>query len=365
MNLSIVIPAYQVEHYIGTTLGSLQRQTAADFEVLVIDDGSTDGSGEAAERHFAGLPAARLIRTSNGGVSRARNAGLAEARGDYVLFLDGDDYVDERLVEKIAEATGFSASGERPPDAVVWRFVEVAEDGSVQADFFQGKPPLPKRLNGPDVLKRIFFDRNLRIHTAGIAYRRELLTEATLGYEPGCVNGEDQEFIYKALCRAEDVRFIDESLLCYVQRGSSVTYTYNVRKFDFADAFARTALELRTRNHPELDRIAAVLEGPYLLEDYLYTIRTCLEGGNGRISALMRDIETHYPGLHRRMKERIRTCRAQGIPLPRSLRLFAASPAAYALLLRTKRSAALRGRTERSAGEPVSIPSGAEGEGPR
>lgn len=342
MNLSIIIPAYNVERYIGSTLGSLRRQSARDFEVVVVDDGSTDGTAEAAERHFDGLPEVRLIRTANGGVSQARNVGLAAAKGDYVLFLDGDDYVGETLVARVAEATATNAMSpeQTAPDAVVWRFVEVDEAGNVQSDFFQDKPALPEMLEGAEVLNRIFFDRNLRVHTAGVAYRRERLLEANLSYTPGCVNGEDQEFIYKALCRARKVRFIDESLLFYVQRGSSVTYTYNVRKFDFVGAFERTARDLRERGGSELHRIADRLDGPYLLEDYLYTIRTCLGGGGVPMYRLLADVERQYPGLNVRIRERIRGLQAEGGTLPRALRLFAASPSAYGLLLQAKRSAA-------------------------
>lgn len=339
MNLSIIIPAYNVERYIGSTLGSLRRQTARDFEVVVVDDGSTDGTAEAAERHLDGLPEARLIRTSNGGVSQARNVGLAAARGDYVLFLDGDDYVGETLAARVAAATNSLPPEQAAPDAVVWRFVEVDEAGNMQSDFFRDKPALPERLEGAEVLNRIFFHRNLRVHTAGVAYRRERLLEANLSYTPGCVNGEDQEFIYKALCRAREVRFIDESLLFYVQRGSSVTYTYNVRKFDFVGAFERTARDLRERGSSELHRIADRLDGPYLLEDYLYTIRTCLSGGKVPMYRLLADVERQYPGLNARMRDRIRGMQAEGGTLPRALRLFAASPSAYGLLLQAKRSA--------------------------
>jgi len=360
MKISIIVPAYNVQPYIGSTLESLSQQTLRDFEVLIVNDGSTDPTPQTAESYLADMPEARLIHTENGGVSRARNRGLAEAKGEYVLFLDGDDYVDRTLVEKIAEAVISDAA---PPDAVVFRFLEVGEDGKVLSDFFRGKSALPHSLSGVDTLKKVFFDRDLRIAISGIAYRRQNLIESGLLYEPDCVNGEDQEFIYRALGRSREVRFVDEPLMFYVQRRSSVTYTYNVRKFDFAAAFDRAAADLREQNDAELNRIADVLGGPYLLEDYLYTIRTCLAAGDFRMSALLRDIELHYPGLPDKMKKRIQECRTEGIALPRALRLFRASPFAYGLLLRAKSSAASRRSARSAAAAMSSNRTGTAGEG--
>jgi glycosyltransferase involved in cell wall biosynthesis len=86
--VSVVIPAYNAERWVGAAVRSVLAQTYANFEVLVVDDGSKDGTAVVAEA-FGGP--VRCIRQKNGGVSRARNHGAAQARGEFLAFLDADD----------------------------------------------------------------------------------------------------------------------------------------------------------------------------------------------------------------------------------------------------------------------------------
>lgn len=88
---SIIVPIYNVEPYVSMTLRSLQSQTFTDFEVIAVDDGSTDGSGAVLDYYAASDSRIRVIRQKNSGVSAARNAGLENARGEWVMFVDGDD----------------------------------------------------------------------------------------------------------------------------------------------------------------------------------------------------------------------------------------------------------------------------------
>ncbi len=89
--ITVVIPAYNAEKYIGETLDCLRAQTLADWEALIVDDGSTDATAQIAAKAAAEDARFRLLRQENAGVSAARNHGLAEAQGTYILFLDSDD----------------------------------------------------------------------------------------------------------------------------------------------------------------------------------------------------------------------------------------------------------------------------------
>jgi glycosyltransferase involved in cell wall biosynthesis len=99
--LSVVTPCYNAARFIGRTLDSLQRQTCADWELVVVDDGSTDHSAEIVGRHAAGDERIRLIRQPNGHVCRARNTGVAatDPGAEYLLFLDADDMLEPRAIE--------------------------------------------------------------------------------------------------------------------------------------------------------------------------------------------------------------------------------------------------------------------------
>lgn len=99
--VSIIVPVYNVERYLRECLDSLQRQTLKDIEVILVNDGSTDGSCEIAREYVANNRNFTLINRENGGLSAARNTGLDLAQGEYVYFLDSDDYLADDAIEKL------------------------------------------------------------------------------------------------------------------------------------------------------------------------------------------------------------------------------------------------------------------------
>ena len=96
--VSIIVPVYNVEHYIEQCVNSLQNQEHFNIEIILVDDGSKDGSGAILDQLAEQDNRIRVIHKENGGVSSARNAGLDVAQGEYILFVDGDDYVDREYV---------------------------------------------------------------------------------------------------------------------------------------------------------------------------------------------------------------------------------------------------------------------------
>lgn len=125
MKLSIIVPVYNVEEYLPRCLDPLAEQSLGDYELILIDDGSTDGSGRICDeyaRRYPGLVRVRHI--DNGGQGRARNIGIELARGEYLGFVDSDDWVDLSMYEKLcrrAEETG--------ADVAVCDFLAKYEDG--------------------------------------------------------------------------------------------------------------------------------------------------------------------------------------------------------------------------------------------
>lgn len=95
--LSIIIPVYNNENYLRSSLQSVLAQTYPDFEVLVVDDGSTDGSRAICQEFAQKDKRLRIIHKENGGVSSARNRGIEEAVGQYIAFVDGDDCIDPEM----------------------------------------------------------------------------------------------------------------------------------------------------------------------------------------------------------------------------------------------------------------------------
>ncbi len=133
MQISVIIPLYNKAPFVERSLKSALTQTFTDFELIVVDDGSTDGGHEIVER--CGDPRVRLIRQANAGPGAARNRGLAEARGDFVAFLDADDEWLPPFLEKSLEA--LEASG---PDVacVSWGYIQYPA-GRSMAPLWQGR----------------------------------------------------------------------------------------------------------------------------------------------------------------------------------------------------------------------------------
>ena len=105
MRFSIIIPVYNVEKYLRDCLDSVLAQTYPDWEAVCVNDGSTDGSGTILEEYASKDSRFKVITKANGGLSSARNAGLERAEGDYVLFLDSDDWLEVKALEILANNT--------------------------------------------------------------------------------------------------------------------------------------------------------------------------------------------------------------------------------------------------------------------
>lgn len=125
MKLSIIVPVYKAEEYLGECVDSLLSQTIDDYEIILVDDGSPDNSGKIADEYAAANPdMIRVLHIDNGGQGRARNFALDIAKGDFVGFVDSDDWVTHDMYEKM-----YTRAAETGADVVVCDFMERFADG--------------------------------------------------------------------------------------------------------------------------------------------------------------------------------------------------------------------------------------------
>ena len=101
--VSVIVPVYNIADYVEKCVQSIVSQTYTNLEILLIDDGSTDGSSNVCDELSLIDPRIRVIHKDNGGVASARNRGIQEAKGDYLSFIDGDDYIDADMIESLVE----------------------------------------------------------------------------------------------------------------------------------------------------------------------------------------------------------------------------------------------------------------------
>ena len=126
MFFSVVVPVYNVEKYLKECIDSILNQTFTDFELILVDDGSTDLSGNICDAYAAKDSRVKVIHKENGGQSTARNAGVDTASGQYVIFIDSDDmFSDNYFFEQVKEKTVEN------PDVIVYRYCKYYEDGKI------------------------------------------------------------------------------------------------------------------------------------------------------------------------------------------------------------------------------------------
>ncbi len=223
--ISVVVPAYNAEKHLGACLESLCRQSLRNFEVIVVNDGSQDETASIAECVLSesGLPYC-VLSQSNQGVSVARNSGLEIAKGEYVIFLDSDDYIHEDCLAKLSHRAETTQS-----DIVFCGYDYVSQDGELLRPYTERHVYLEDILTGPEALIEVFTER-VSVWTGSIIFRKEHLTRYDVWFKPGRTMAQDIEFEFKALFHAGRVSSVNQSLSFYVQMPGSATRTGNFLK---------------------------------------------------------------------------------------------------------------------------------------
>ncbi len=218
MIISVIVPFFNAENTLCKSLDSLQRQSFRNFEVILIDDGSTDSSLSIAELFVQRSDlTVNLIHQENKGVSAARNTGINAAKGEYLAFLDADDILDHN-------ALGTAAASISPDvDIIGWDWtLQFASNGRYmrQADY---KTPL-------DALKNLL-GGTMRWNLWIFLIKRELLMSNGIRFIENANIGEDMMVVIKAFASARAVRQIHSSLYCYnAVNESSISKSWNERK---------------------------------------------------------------------------------------------------------------------------------------
>lgn len=224
MKLSIIIPAYNVEQFIPKCLDSIFGQNCSGFEVIVVNDGSTDSTLALLEGYAEKHSNLNVITQDNAGMSTARNRGLEVAQGEYVMFVDSDDWLCDNALPSLYPYL----KGE---DVVCFNSKKYVEDKDVFVE--NNRPFTCEAMSGWDY----FNSQRLipaEIHFVCVwqrAYRREFLDANNLRFADGILRAEDDLFSTMVMYHAKSVKAVD--LCCYVYRirQSSITTTVNINRW--------------------------------------------------------------------------------------------------------------------------------------
>ncbi len=240
--LSFVLPIYNVEAYLPQCVDSILSQATEDCEIILVDDGSPDGCGAICDAYAEKENNIKVIHKPNGGLSSARNAGFDRAEGEYVLFVDSDDYIEPGSVEKI-----LNWIDETDADVAFLLSRKVYPDGTseplgenLSRDAIYGK-------SRGEVLRYLAGQPKFPAGAWGKIYRRAFLLEHGIRYPDDRRLSEDLQYSLDLFLTAEKFDYLDFPYYCYRQnRAGSICNTISPRYYfdtfrfisDSADRFA-------------------------------------------------------------------------------------------------------------------------------
>ena len=282
--VSIIMPIYNIADYLPKAFQSAVEQTEQDVEIVLVDDGSTDGSGVLCDRLAETDPRVRVIHKPNGGLASARNAGIAAARGGYVLLLDGDDRLHREAVSRT-----LSVMEETGADFVQFCYREVTPEEELPTPTTGGAFVMGE---GPAQL----FTNLYRLGGAGASactklFRRELLEK--IPFES--MRHEDEMWCTRAFAHPLRAAYIEDVLYDYVIRPGSIIHSgFSRSRLDAFQVCEERIRSLRELGLTEL--LSREYEKLYLYILCLY--RDAREVGDGEaLSVVERGFEAYKTGI--------------------------------------------------------------------
>ena len=215
--VSIIVPIYNVEKYLEKCLESLVNQTLKEIQIILVNDGTKDNSGEIAKQYKEKYPEKIIyLEKENGGLSDARNFGIPYSTGEYLAFLDSDDYVELNLYEEM------------------YNLAEKEKSDMVECDFIWEYPNKSKEDNGVIYKGPKEMIEKVRVVAWNKLIKREVLQKAEISFPKG-YRYEDVEFTYKLIPYLEKVSFLKKPYIHYMQRDGSISKVQNEKTKDIFD----------------------------------------------------------------------------------------------------------------------------------
>ena len=215
--ISVIIPVFNMAEGIVRCLRSVTCQMTEDIEIIVVDDGSTDGTAGVAREFAAGNPGIRYFHKPNGGVSSARNIGIAEAKGEYLMFIDADDEIEEDYLRNIADNAKSSKA-----DILLWGIKQSFEDGHIE----EWKPDLEGVYDRKAFLTA--FPREQYRHHKGLygfasnkLLKKSVIDRYNLRFDETMILMEDYDFFLRSYASCESFCCFHETGYLYKIYGSN------------------------------------------------------------------------------------------------------------------------------------------------
>ena len=219
--ISLVMPVYNVENFLSKALTSVENQTFKDFEMIIVDDGSSDKSYEIAEEFCSKNPNFKLIKQENSGPAAARNTGVMHCKGEYIAFMDSDDYLEKNFLEelyKLAKKTG--------ADITCCNFNMYFPNKNLK--IYMPFNSLPGVYTKSKALRKLILDVSVHYFIWNKLYKRELFMERNIKFDD--MYFEDISTSPRLFYFAKTVAFTSKALYNYTMRENSILHSINAKK---------------------------------------------------------------------------------------------------------------------------------------
>mgnify|MGYP002511430532 CR=1 FL=1 len=255
--VSIVVPVYKVEEYLEICLKSVIEQTYPCLEIILVDDGSPDNCGYICDQYAEIDSRILVIHQENQGLSVARNVGEERATGDYILFVDSDDFLALDFCEKV-----INVAEKEQCDIVIGEVVSVDEYGRYLKSKYEYAIPKYEILNNFQAMEDVVSEKRIIGYAWGKLYKKNLLEEVNF---PAGKTYEDRFTIHKYFAKAEKVCLCPGAVAFYRIRKSSITHDSNLKRlYDLLEA-EEEVLRFCKEKYPALvDIVEAFYFGRYV-----------------------------------------------------------------------------------------------------
>lgn len=253
--ISVIVPVYNIEKYIEKCVKSIMNQTYQNLQIILVDDGSTDASGEICDKLKTQDDRIEVIHKAWGGLSDARNYGVEKACGKYIAFVDGDDYIDEDMYEILYE--------------VICRYHADIVSCSIYEEF-QDKTNILCDNSDIIVLDRTetykaLFERKLGVSCCNKLFKREIFNDIRFKFG---IQSEDLEFLYRAIERISRAVCVPNIKYHYCHRVGSITAkAFNKKSMDILYTLD-LVMEFINQNYPLIKIQAYAYQAQYLLDSF-------------------------------------------------------------------------------------------------
>lgn len=230
---SIIIPIYNLECYIERTILNILNQNFLDYELILVNDGSTDETFNIINNIAKKNDKIKTINKENGGVSSARNLGLKKANGKYIYFLDGDDKIENDLL-----SNAYSKLKNNDIDIYSFGFDIVEANGKLKKKFSFYE--YDNEIFSSQEFQKLYLRKKIRQHICSFCVKRNLILNNSITFNESATHGEDQEFQLKIISVAENIYYKAKAFYHYLDREDSATnQNFSSKKFSAIEAIER------------------------------------------------------------------------------------------------------------------------------